>query len=313
MVLGQNGGLFDSGSNFPKWFNGGCWIGAKDKPTGVTEAASAVMDGNIYCFGGDNGSPHYRTNICEGYSAKEGGNNWWRIADYPTLIEGATASSYNNVGYIFGGYNGTYTNYNYAFNIWTNSYTQMTNVPGPGRTNMSSCELNGQIYIFGGRSNTHYNICYSFNPTTNTWTERPSMPQHLWYTTSCSLNGVVYVIGGYNGSNCVQSTQCFDPNSGTWWYAANIPTALKAGSCGVINGKIYLSGGSTYSSASGLYDPVSQTSVYDPSSGWTVLDTTVYPYGQPGACCGVVNDCLYVIGGGSSASVLNYCLISMRK
>jgi N-acetylneuraminic acid mutarotase len=127
------------------------------------------------------------------------------------------------------------------------------------------------------------------------------------------LNGVVYVIGGYNGSKCVKTTQCFNPDSGTWWYAAEIPTALKAGSCGVINGKIYLSGGSTYSSASGLYDPVSQTSVYDPSSGWTVLDTTVYPYGQPGACCGVVNDCLYVIGGGSSASVLNYCLIPMRK
>ena len=155
--------------------------------------AAAVVNDQIYVFGGNNGSKVLRYNP---------DNDTWspELAPIPINRRGLTAGVINNLIYVVG----TGTNlqiYNPALNAWA----QGASLPVP--TNAPSVAvLNDRLVVFGGASNDpssggNLRTIQIYNPANNTWEQSPDLQMNRSWSAAAVHQGKAYIFGGLDLSN----------------------------------------------------------------------------------------------------------------
>ena len=121
------------------------------------------------------------------------------------------------------------------------------------------------------------------------------------------LLGQVYVLGGYT-PNVTASVMAYDPAKDAWRDVADFPSPFNHPAAGVIKDKIYVGG--FYAGTSLTGPATGRTFVYDPAGdSWT--ERAALPSGteRAGGCVAVVDQDMYVFGGGNSGEATNFASV----
>ncbi|MCT4623628.1 MAG: hypothetical protein N4A46_08400, partial [Schleiferiaceae bacterium] len=88
-------------------------------------------------------------------------NTWVEIASLPFEKERQYATGFTNdsLGFVFGGVNGsTFFNDLWSYHPPTDSWTEMTSLPGHGRSGAANFVINDTAYIIGGKTDSLFAI-----------------------------------------------------------------------------------------------------------------------------------------------------------
>ena len=217
------------------------WItGLANMPTDRYSLTSAVVDGKIYCIGGQTASSSY-TNKVEVYDPAT--DTWETKSPMPTRRGYLTSEVVNGKIYCIGGLNGTYLNTVEVYDPVKDTWETKTSMP-TRRHSLTSEVVNGKIYCIGGHySDSYLNKVEVYDSVTDTWvTGLTSMPTKRDSLTSVVVNGKIYCIGGFDYSY-LTTVEVYDPVKDTWETKSSMPTKRRYLISEVVNGKIYCIGG----------------------------------------------------------------------
>jgi N-acetylneuraminic acid mutarotase len=265
----------------------------------------AVVNGKIYAIGGYGGGS---TN--EEYDPVN--NTWSTKAPMPTPRSSFAIATYQNIIYCIGGQltNLTTTGVNEAYNPATDTWQTEAAMP-TGRCEMNAETVNGKIYVMGGRTADAYstvNITEMYDPASNSWTRGAEMSYPVVCYASAVVDDKIYVMGGQDefappGDPNVAFNQIYDPATDTWSLGAEMPVPTWQAAAGATTGgaapkRIYVIGASV-----GFGVGSNRNYAYDPkTNAWTTAASM--PTARYDAAVAVVDDLLYVIGGGEAASAI---------
>lgn len=267
----------------------------------------------------------------------EEGTGWSEKQPLPTKKADATAATYDNKIYVFGGYNNTANdprNETYEYDPSTNTWMQKANMP-TARWGPIAVEYNGKIYVFGGdtdKAQTGSNKNEVYNPITNSWdTSQVAMPA------SISKQGLMGAL--YNDKIHLFYKQYhyeYDPINGSAILKNDVPISVTWGTCATVGNKIYLIGGHPTTNKVQILNVSADTwingadmpdSLYGATRETSVINNKIYVthghagsdffatcyvydpatdlwkekssglYPRDGVACAVLKNKLYVIGG----------------
>ena len=195
-----------------------------------------------------------------------------------------------------------------SYNLYWSTTSGVTKLNGTNITGAAS------PYVHTGLTNgtTYYYVATAVNangesadsaqasaiPTavTDSWTSGTAMPSARTAPVGGVINGKLYVVGGVPPAGASTTVvEMYDPVANTWTTKAPALTSRAMAGAGVINGKLYVVGGCIGSDC--RIGVTNALEVYDPAANtWTSL--AVIPTARYGAATGVINDRLYVAGGG---------------
>ena len=292
------------------------WTTKASMLTSRTGAGAAAVNGIIYVMGGSQrynvtgaGFSYMSINSTEAYDSVT--DTWFDKAPMPTSRDGLGVAVFQGKIYCFGGRNvskdySISTNVNEVYDTETDSWAIKTPMP-IARSGLQASEVNGKIFLIGGRTEMKSSSIAEtsaqvdiYDPVTDTWDIGSPIPTAVAGYASAVLDGKIYVISGVaRGSNRTNLTQIYDPKTDEWSLGAPIPMSVTAAAADATTGikaakAIYVIGGSnaTYS-LSGQYT----NQVYFPEfNSWSMAASM--PVDKAGSAVAVVNDTLYVMGGG---------------
>jgi N-acetylneuraminic acid mutarotase len=251
------------------------------------------------------------------YEYTPANDSWVLKTHVPTVRQYCAVATAANKIYVIGGLQDEYGDskkcglneaYDPATNTWETKMSMPTN-----RSQIEANVVNGKIYVAGGRTSgpqSTVSIMEVYDPATDSWETEPSMPYPVVSYVSAVANGKIYIIGGqdeyltYSGEPCLNTTQIYNPETRTWTIGAPAPAQLWQGAAAATSGvytpkRIYVFGG-----MSGFAMGLDQTLIYDPEADvWTTGATM--PTARYNPVAAVVNDVLYVIGGGQALNQLS--------
>lgn len=264
---------------------------------------AAALNGIIYVMGSS-------TN----YAYNPATDTWTLEAPMPTARCEFAIAVYGNKIYVMGGYEGApgiSCSVNQVYDPSAGTWANASAMP-IGISEAQANVVDGKIYVIGGRTGAAYstiNVTEIYDPATDSWAIGAPMPYPVASYASAVVDNCIYVIGGQDewlplGQNInVNFTQIYTPSNNTWCLGASIPgIAFNAGAgatAGVMAPKrIYVFGGSV-----GFGVGSNQTYVYNPAvDSWSV--GAAMPAAAYGSVVAVVNDRLYIIGGGENMIAL---------
>ena len=129
---------------------------------------------------------------------------WTTKAPIPVNRADMPGISYNNMVYIFGGYqhsNGGGQAEVYAYNPSTDSWTQKTSM-NYARWGSAAALYNGVAYVFGGYDGANDNKVEAYNFASNSWTIKNDLPDNLagQGEEAVTVGSLIYVFGGWGGT-----------------------------------------------------------------------------------------------------------------
>ena len=202
---------------------------------------------------------------------------WLTEAALPVTRADATAVTYNNMLYVFGGYQTSDTGQTstvYAYSPATNTWTQEASM-NSATWGSAAAVYNGVAYVFGGIDGVKNTKVQAYNFAGNSWTTRNNLPSNLagQGEMAVTAGSLIYVFGGWSGT----SAYSYNPSTDTYTQLANIPYSTRWGTCAYVNvngqDEIYLMGGWDNKTGS-----VNTTYFYTPTNNsWTYAGTTPYP------------------------------------
>jgi N-acetylneuraminic acid mutarotase len=298
------------------------WVSKASLPSANYSYQAATVNGIIYVFGtagpfyNQSSSAWYGSSITYAYSPVT--NAWSTKTPMPTPRNSFAITACENKIYLIGGLetNRNYTGpnqppcaVNEVYDPSTNTWT--TKAPMPtARSEMQANTVNGEVYIMGGRTQGAYatiNVTEIYNPASDSWSTGVPMLYPVASFASAAIDNDIYVIGGEDDlmpqNATVQFNQIYNGATKTWSLGSPIPgtglDAAAAATSGVFAPeRVYVIGGMT-----GFGVGSDQNYAYDPvSNSWTSaapLPTAVF-----GPAVAVVNDVLYVMGGGQGITGL---------
>ena len=251
-------------------------------------------------------------------------NNWTLLAPMPTPRNNFAEAAYGGKIYVIGGWTGGSESacginevYDPATNFWTTAAPMPT-----ARGEMNAAVAYGRIYVMGGRTAAAYstvNVTEAYDPTNDSWSTAAQMPYPVVAYASAVVDDKIYVIGGqdewygYHGmiglgtpapapesypDINLRYTQIYNPANDSWSFGAPVPGLVFGSAAGTTTGvyaptRIYVLGG-----VGGSFEASNQNLVYDPAeNSWG--SAAALPNATSGEVVAVVNDVLYVIGGGT--------------
>jgi hypothetical protein len=252
----------------------------------------AVVNGKIYAMGGYPGSGNY-LDTTEEYDPEL--DTWIFKAPMPTPMAYFGIAVYNDKVYCISGETGANEVYDPATDTWE------TRAPLPNpRIGIRANAVNGKIYVIGGESN----ITDVYDPATDSWITKAPMPFNLrldmgWTCTSVVFDNKIHVIGAFPRAN---SHQIYDPATNNWIVGEPVVAGYFFASAGATSGvnapkRIYVFGADR--NLWTINAPTLTSQSYDPkTNSWT--ECTSIPSGHLIAGVAVLDDKLYVIGGGGA-------------
>jgi N-acetylneuraminic acid mutarotase len=255
----------------------------------------AVVDSKIYAIGGLASSGSFCTNINEEYNPKT--DTWSYKTAMPTERAHFGIAVYQNKIYCIGGLtspNADPTGINEVYDPVTDTWETKTSMP----TQQGYLDANlvkGKIYLIGGSPSVNE----VYDHSSDTWTTKTAPPVAVRGYVSAVVDDEIYVIGGWDSEGAGSDlNQIYTPQTDTWRSGSPIPIGYPGGA-GATTGvsapkRIYALGG-------GGLVPDNRNQVYDPENdSWSTGVTVPTARGSLGVA--VVDDLLYVIGGGNGWS-----------
>jgi len=280
----------------------------------------AAVNGKIYAIGGDTLSGLWTYSM--GFSGKPTGgvvgtneeydpatNTWTFKTPMLTPRTGFAIASYENKIYCIGGatshniYTGpTLTAVNEVYDSATDTWE--TKSPMPTATWLIPANaLNGKIYLidWGGK-------VYMYDIAADSWSTKstaptPSAAGHV----SAVVNGKIHFIGGLSPSGDSQLHQVYDPAANDWSYASSPPNsvgnAVGQGAAAATTGEFALRRIYVLGQQGNLRqdEPKGTNRIYNPKDNSWTFGVNV-PTDRINFGVAVVNDTIYVIGGGIATS-----------
>jgi N-acetylneuraminic acid mutarotase len=274
----------------------------------------ATVNGKIYAIGGSTHEGDARNiTINDTVGTNEEydpvTDKWTYRKSMPTpRIEFAIATFENKI-YCIGGYlaNGLVTGVNEVYDPETNTWETRTPIPTP-RVGLKANVANGRIYFMGGYEKklgdllTTSNITYStlnevYNPRNDSWVTMKPLPTGVSAYVSAVVDNKIYVIGGVSNIAVGTLNQVYDAVADSWNERAVPPPTIAYGVAVATTGinapkRIYIF----------VPDWSARTvlRVYDPErEHWSIAAAPSTKRGSYGVA--IVNDVVYVIGGGLSS------------
>ena len=266
------------------------WETKANIPTIVSGSGAAVVNGNVYLYGGNAGpsGTSSDTKNANMYVYDPLSDSWITSSAMPSPRAGTATAVYDNKIYSIGGYytaNAVSTKtvqvYDTISGIWsagTNSLME--------RSWSGAATINNKIYVFGGAKDTtalkHVEV---FDPSTQVWTRLNDLPTVSYETKVIQYNGRNFVINLKD-----RVIWEYDVTTDSYTTITNIPRNRSSSEPALLNGKIYLVG-----------SEASVVDVYNIESNTWSSDI---PYPNPKYLGNVVsvNNHIYVIGGRTTAS-----------
>lgn len=220
---------------------------------------------------------------------------------------GSAVVEYNGKIYSFGGYNSGVLDqvaiYDTTNETWSSGPSMSV-----GRYELGAVRIGNYAYVIGG-----------YDPANSSMVERYNLSNDTWDTTTiASLNyprmgfgcvaygGKIYVIGGYYYGTIYNSVEIYDPDTNVWTMGTSMPTARWRLGAALVNNKIYAIGGSQDNWGG---SPASVVEEFDPQANGGLGAWTSKPNiwaANTGFGIAAYNNKIYMIGGGSYASLLEY-------
>lgn len=191
-------------------------------------------------------------------------------------------------------------NTNLCYNTNDNTWSSKANIP-TGRYGATSIDVGSKIYVFGGYNSDYSNNNECYDTLSNTWTSKKVIPTKIKDMSGDSVGNLIYLFGGNVSGSPVNTTRCYDTVSNTWTDKANLPnrSLYDTSSCYVEGYGVYVIGG---------YIPnigVKYNSCYNNETNtWTAK--AELPYERNGSGIGLIDNYIYIIGGGSNVTIVRY-------
>jgi N-acetylneuraminic acid mutarotase len=259
--------------------NGGNWTtSSATMPTGLTDAASAELNGQLYVVGGVTGG-NVANNSVQTYdpiSAQWATTiNGSAIAPVPTARTDARAAVLGGQLYVVGGVNskhktvGTLEVYDPVANSWTTG----PSMPTP-RFDMAVGVINGKLYVAGGEAGGGpVGTLEVYDPAMGVWTQKSPMITARTAAAAGVINGLLYVAGGATAGGPVATLEAYDPMADSWGSLASMGTAQAYGGGAVLNGQLYVVSGIDSNS-----NPTQMVQAYNPAANTWLSDTFNYSF-----------------------------------
>jgi N-acetylneuraminic acid mutarotase len=178
------------------------WTNDAALPMPRSDAAAAVLNDDLYLFGGESGSDVRK----DGLVLHQG--KWSPVpdADLPEPRQFAGAIASGGYIYVLGGVPGSdYGTVAATFWRWKpkmKKWEVLPPLPGPGRISMAMAEVNGEIYTFGGATTGPKDVqnlgdAYRYDPGKRTWKRLPDLgiANRAWWAVGLGSRAVI--LGGY--------------------------------------------------------------------------------------------------------------------
>jgi len=282
------------------------WVAMAPLPVTGISGVAAISD-RIYAVAGSN-------NVV--YEYDPAANSWALKTHVPTSRDSFAVASCQGKLYVIGGaisrdpMNGDARSCGIteAYDPATDTWELKAPMP-TGRVQMKAETVSGKIYVMGGRTAGPYstvNVTEAYDPATNSWATKAAMPYSVVSYASAAVNEKIYVIGGqaeFEPRLNLDTTQIYDTISDKWSLGKPAPVIIWQAAAGATTGElapkqIYVVGGSV-----GFAAGSDQNYAYNPQNH-TWIRAAPMPTARFNPSCAVVDDLLYVLGGGQGMSGL---------
>ncbi|MEP7103272.1 MAG: IPT/TIG domain-containing protein [Candidatus Dojkabacteria bacterium] len=296
-----------TGTNFLAKNTGGdaSWttVAGKVLPSVLYGGQIAVINNNVYLFGGHNASAYVNTI----YTATVADPTTWTNTG-KTLPGNLGLSQLAIIGnniYLFGGYNGSAAT-NVIYTATVADPTTWTTVVGKTLpVNLYGSQIaviGGNIYLFGGNNGSYTNAIYTAtvaDPVTWTLVSGKTLPAALFSSQLLVVGSNVYLFGGFNGSadtNVIYTATVAAPT--TWTNTGRVlPGILEWNQVAVVGDNIFLFG--TFNGSSGT-NAAYRSTIADPLT-WTTAAFTI-PSNIYLSHVAVIDNFIYLFGGTAPVS-----------
>jgi N-acetylneuraminic acid mutarotase len=273
---------------------GATWRQGQNAPIAVQQAATAVLDGRIWLFGGlTNGKASAKVMVYDPTI-----NGWTLSADLPVALHHAMAVSYRGEPIVMGGFipQGSEVSAITSDRVYRlHGGRWITDAPlGRGRAAGAAAVVGNKIVLVGGREGSRSLIGVSEVFDGTRWRDAAAMPEPGDHLAAVSDGSALYAVGGANLSpdRSSPALQRYDPATNTWKRLPNMLRPRGGLGATLVDGRIIAVGGADLTSVSTTVE------YYDIASGkWGTLASLLD--GTHGAGVAAVNDILYTIDGGN--------------
>lgn len=197
------------------------WQQMSDFPGGGRDDGSVFTVGSkVYCGLGMN--PWFG---CNGdfYVFDIDAESWSAGIPLPSGEERQYANGFahNNIGFIFGGIDGSgnYKNDLWKFNPVSGIWTEKDTLPSAGRAGAVSFIIADTVYIIGGKTETEeaLNEVWAYDLVNQSWSQKADLPFEIWRGVAFSWNGAGVVGSGKNNDGDLNETfYSYDPQMDEW-------------------------------------------------------------------------------------------------
>jgi N-acetylneuraminic acid mutarotase len=272
----------------PRWTTS--WTNATASPGPRYEAATTVLGGKVYAFGGYHDAQWHVDRTYLIYNPAL--DAWTFGGTLPTGMPETHLGITNDGRYIYfaGGFGGNIQNTQpsqwISDEVWrldpqSNTWTLITHLPqsrGAGGLALIGRRLH---YISGNPADRMTNMPehFVYDLDTGKWSTAAPIPDPKDHFATVLMNGLIYVVGGEHGHDVpgkhqqVATVHVYDPATDSWRQLAGLPVATShiEGSTQALDGNIVVAGGQI-----GVFDPTDQVFSYDPiANSWSKLSPSL--------------------------------------
>jgi hypothetical protein len=252
LLLG--GTAFDQGVSYPAYLiaTNSYWSGFGAVYSVNVGGGAAVIDGNVFIYGGTDGA--VAQNTVTVFNLTGDTPPVWAPMPAPRAFFGY-ATDRNSDAYAIGGLddNGQPVASVQRF-IYSSgpagAWSSLSDLPTARLNFPAVFDRTNQIYIFGGCTNAaggaEVDSVLRYSIPRNTWTNLASLPVAVAGSAAAlGADGKIYVAGGLSGGVATDLVQVYDPAANSWTIGPPLPQPLSAAALGVDTlGRLVLMGGS---------------------------------------------------------------------
>ena len=287
------------------------WRELPDMPAGKWEAATTVVDGKFYLFGGYEG-PVRSSKRVDVYDPADG--SWTRIQDMPSAVSHLNAVLDGRIVWFAGGFKDGYKGHAIA-EVWSydldlDRYTAAPLLPEP-RAGGGLALVGRKLHYFGGLKadrDTDAADHWVFDldawaAGSANWQDAAPMPDPRNQFSAVAIGSRIYAIGGQYNHDSQQLDQArvdiYDAATDTWSRGPDLPKGHSHGEAGtfVHEGRIVMVGGHT-TPAGGTKSIDPDILVLEPGGEWELLGKLPMPLSSPAAA--IIGGKLYAAGGSAT-------------
>jgi N-acetylneuraminic acid mutarotase len=234
------------------------WNCAAGMIRGRYGAASAVVDGKAYIFGGFMSSFSQEiVDTTEVYDPRM--NVWETKTPMPAALAVMACAVYQGRIYVIGGMDSALNPVNSVFRYDPLADSWATMAPAPANYyGMGAATLNNKIYAAGGTNGSENSFAadvYVYDPASNAWSAGEPMLVGRREFSLVNAGGKLLAIGQHNFSDPL-SVEEFDPATSTWTAKASHPMLGGTVSACCLNGAVYAICGDAPNTSLSVYDSI---------------------------------------------------------